>query len=63
MRRFLLGKETSKNCERGHGSASSEMVNDQIWSLESVTHASLIAQAPPIRQERKRKPKKHLVKR
>jgi hypothetical protein len=50
-------------CGRGHGCASNETADGQIWPLESVTHASLMARAPPIHYERKRKPKKCLVRR
>jgi hypothetical protein len=52
-----------KPYEREHDYASSEMVDCQIWPLVSVTLASLMARAPPIRWGRNKKPKKRLVKR
>jgi len=36
-------------CGREHNCASNYTANDQIWPLESVIYASLMAQAPPTR--------------
>jgi len=48
---------------RERNCASSETMDGQIWLLESITHAFLMARASPIRWGRKKKPKKRLAKR
>jgi hypothetical protein len=39
-------------CGRGHGGASEEMAEYQVWSLSGVTRVVIIARTPPTRLTR-----------
>jgi hypothetical protein len=58
---YLSTRATS--CGRGYDYASSETIDDQIWPLEIITRASLMAQNHPFIVEENKKLKKHLTKR